>query len=291
MTYRSAIGIDIGGTRIRAARISPAGEILATVATRTQSQSPELVPGQIVELVRSLDAPGIAGIGIGVPGRVDANTGEVLSGGFVDLSGLDLLGEMATIPIVVDNDANMAMRAEAAVGAAAGARTAVLFTIGTGIGGSIIVDGAMLKGHRTAGQLGHIAIDGKGRACVCGRHGCVETTSSGTALARHIDEIGLPPDTTVETLLDEAARGDGRASRVLEAWAKPMRLAIDTMAAIVDPELVVLGGGLGHAMHQALAAFPATAPWYQCTVVGAALGDRAGVIGAGLAALERSPLR
>ena len=151
MTDRSAIGIDIGGTRIRAARISPAGEILATVATRTQSQSPELVPGQIVELVRSLDAPGVAGIGIGVPGRVDANTGEVLSGGFVDLSGLDLLGEMATIPIVVDNDANMAMRAEAAVGAAAGARTAVLFTIGTGIGGSIIVDGAMLKGHRHGG--------------------------------------------------------------------------------------------------------------------------------------------
>ncbi len=92
-------------------------------------------------------------------------------------------------------------------------------------------------------------------------------------------------------LLDEARLGDGRATRVLEAWARPMRLAIDTMSAIVDPELVVLGGGLGHAMLEALAAYPATAPWYQCAVVGAALGDRAGVIGAGLAALERSHAR
>jgi glucokinase len=109
--------------------------------------------------------------------------------------------------------------------------------------------------------------------------------SSGTALARHIAAAGLPDGTSVEILLDRAAVGDETARGVLAVWAAPMRVAIDTMVATFDPDVVVLGGGLGTAMHRALADFPAEARWYQCTVVPAVLGDRAGVIGAGLSAL------
>src|SRR6185369_5316669 len=101
--------------------------------------------------------------------------------------------------------------AEQAIGAARGTRSVVMFTIGTGIGGAVIADGALLRGRASAGQLGHITVDRGGKACLCGRHGCVETTSSGTALGRHLAEAGLPTGTSVETLLARASDGDATA--------------------------------------------------------------------------------
>jgi glucokinase len=285
----TAIGVDIGGTHVRAARVSAAGEVLAWAARPTAAEPP-LVAVQIGELVRSLEEAGVAAIGIGVPGRVDARQGRALSGGYVDLAGLPLaeaIGAAARRPVFVDNDGNMALFAEHAIGAARSARTTVMFTIGTGIGGAVITDGTLLRGRASAGQLGHITVTGGGRSCLCGRHGCIETASSGTALGRHITDAGLAAATSVEMLLSRSADGDAAATAVLAAWAAPMRIAIDTVVAIFDPELVVLGGGLGAAMHQALGCFPAEAAWYQCEVVPASLGDRAGVIGAGLSALAR----
>lgn len=284
----AAIGVDIGGTHLRAARISPAGEVLDWSAWPT----PELrsIAGAIVALARAVDAPDVAAIGIGIPGRVHAEGGRILSGGYVDLSDVALADTIAAAtgrPVFLDNDGNMALAAEQAAGAARGTSNVVMFTIGTGIGGAAFVDGKLLRGRASAGQMGHISVDVAGRACRCGRHGCVETTSSGTALGRHLAEAGLPQGTSAETLLGRTSQGDAVAKGVLAAWAAPMRIAIDTAVAIFDPELVVLGGGLGGAMHQALGCFPAEAPWYQCEVVPAKLGDRAGVIGAGLAALAR----
>jgi glucokinase len=287
----SAIGVDIGGTHVRAARVSAAGEILAWKSLPTPGEASR-VADRIGELVQSLDEAGVAAIGIGVPGRVNARTGEVFSGGYVDLAGQPLwetVAAKARRPVFLDNDGNVALFAEHAIGAARATDTVVMFTIGTGIGGAVIADGKLLRGRASAGQLGHITVDGGGRACLCGRHGCVETTSSGTAFSRHVAEAGLGAGTTVESLLARAADGDATATGVLASWAAPMRIAIDTAVAIFNPDVVVLGGGLGAAMHQALACFPAEAAWYQCEVVPAALGDRAGVIGAALTALaERS---
>jgi glucokinase len=283
----TAIGVDIGGTHMRAARVSAAGEILAW-ATRPTAAEPPLVENQIGELVQSLEEASVAAIGIGVPGRVDARQGRVLSGGYVDLAGVPFATVLARAmqrPVLVDNDGNMALFAETAIGAARSAETAVMFTIGTGIGGAVTADGTLLRGRASAGQLGHITVTGGGKSCLCGRHGCIETTSSGTALRRHIADAGLSSATSVEMLLSRSTDGDAAAKAVLAAWAAPMRIAIDTVVAIFDPDLVVLGGGLGVAMHQALGSFPAEAAWYQCDVVPASLGDRAGVIGAGLSAL------
>jgi glucokinase len=190
-------------------------------------------------------------------------------------------------PVFVDNDGNLALFGEHAAGSARNADTAVMFTIGTGIGGAVMSHGALFRGKYAAGQLGHLAMAPDGELCLCGRRGCIETLSSGTALRRHIAEAGSPASTTVDDLFARAAENDATAKAVLAAWAKPMRAAIDTIVAAFDPDVVVLGGGLGAAMHQALADFPAEAPWYQCTVVPAALGDRAGVIGAGLSALAQ----
>jgi glucokinase len=285
----AAIGVDIGGTHVRAARVSAIGEVLAWVTRPTAGQA-SLVATQINELVQLLDDASVSAIGVGVPGRVDARQGRVLSGGYVDLAGLplaDLLAGATQRPVFVDNDGNMALFAEHAIGAARSAGTAVMFAIGTGIGGAVIVDGTLLRGRAAAGQLGHITVDGRGKPCLCGRRGCVETTSSGTALGRHIAEAGLPSGTSAEMLLARSTNGDAVAKAVLADWAGPMRVAIDTAVAAFDPDVVVLGGGLGAAMHRALAGFPAEAEWYRCAVAAASLGDRAGAIGAGLSALAQ----
>ncbi|WP_430691734.1 ROK family protein [Mesorhizobium captivum] len=283
-----AIGIDIGGTNLRAARISGAGEILKRVAENS-APDPELVLGRIADMVRLLDTPEVAAIGVGVPGRVDARRGAVLSGGYVDLASVALqqrLESMAGKPVVLDNDCNMALVAEMALGAAAGHDNVVMFTIGTGIGGAVAQNRQIMRGRATAGQLGHISVDANGEICACGRRGCVETTSSGTALGRHIARAGLGPGISVDQLFARDAAGDGTARGILEAWAKPLRAAIDSAVAMFDPDLVLLGGGLGRAAHRALACAPALAPWYQCKVEPAKLGDDAGVIGAGLRALR-----
>ncbi|RUV31348.1 MAG: ROK family protein [Mesorhizobium sp.] len=282
-----AIGIDIGGTNLRAARISGTGEILDRISEKS-APDPELVLSRIAEMVRRLDSPEVAAIGIGVPGRVDARLGAVLSGGYVNLASVSLaqrLESLADKPVVIDNDCNMALIAEMALGAARGHESIVMFTIGTGIGGAVVQDRRIVRGKGTAGQLGHITVDISGEACVCGRRGCVETTSSGTALGRHIARAGLGPDVSVDQLFGRDAGGDALARGILEAWAGPLRAAIDTTVAMFAPDLVLLGGGLGLAAHRALARAPALAPWYQCPVESAQLGDDAGVIGAGLQAL------
>jgi glucokinase len=289
MSNVTAIGVDIGGTNIRAARISLSGEILEWATHPTASQ-PSLVSAQIADLARSLDDESVKTIGIGIPGRVDARLGRVLSGGYVDLANISLasvLRDAFDRPIFIDNDCSMALVAEHAIGRARDVANVVMFTIGTGIGGAVIMNGTVVRGRAAAGQLGHITVDPGGEHCLCGRRGCVETTSSGRALSRHLAAVGFDATTSIKNLLARSSDGDALATSVLAAWAAPMRIAIDTAVAAFDPDLVILGGGLGIAMHQALANFPALAPWYQSPVRPAELGDRAGVIGAGLSALTQ----
>lgn len=283
----TAIGIDIGGTNLRAARVSSVGGILERVSERIDRDADGAVR-RIVELVRQLDRPDVTAIGIGVPGRVDARRRAVLSGGYLNLAGTALAERVERItgkPVVIDNDCNMALVAEIAVGAGRGRENVVMFTIGTGIGGAIVQEGQIVRGRGTAGQLGHITVDVNGAPCVCGRRGCVETTSSGTALARHVVEAGLPAGTAIEDILRRAGKGDAAARRVLDLWARPLRAAIDSASAAFDPDVVLLGGGLGKAAHRALRKVPALAPWYQYPVEAAELGDDAGVIGAAVCAL------
>jgi glucokinase len=284
----TAIGIDIGGTNVRAALVLASGRILEKISERTVRDAPALL-ARLVEMVRQLDRADVAAIGIGVPGRVDARNGLVLSGGYVDLSAVPLMQAMQSRTgrrTFIDNDCNMALVAETALGAARGCRNVVMLTIGTGIGGAVMLDGAVLRGRRSAGQLGHVTVDVGGIVCACGRRGCLETVASGTALARHIAEAGLADNTSVEMVFDLCRGGDARALHVLKAWAYPLRAALDSAVASFDPELVVLGGGLGEAACRALQWAPALAPWYQCSVKPALLGDDAGVIGAALSGLS-----
>ena len=281
---RQAIGIDIGGTKIRSAVVSDEGTLLRAHDIPTPRSATEVVQALKGEIERLKDEA-TTGIGIGVPGRVDAAAGRVFSGGFVDLSGRSLRDEVAAqagLPVHLANDASLALLAEARVGAAQGWRNVAMFTIGTGIGGAIMCHGELLAGRATAGQLGHIGVDQDGAPCLCGRRGCVETTSSGTALGRLLAAAGLA-SLSVEDLLE---RRDAESAAVLLAWIRPLRSAIDSVVATLDPERVVLGGGLGHAAVRALAHCPPASPWFQYEVVPARLGNDAGVIGAALLSLE-----
>lgn len=284
----NAIGIDIGGTNLRVALVSSAGRILDSRSERI-SRDPVVALERIIALSQALDAGDVEAIGVGVPGRVDSAARLVLSGGFLDLASVNLVETLETTigrPVILDSDCNMALVAEMRAGAAQGRRHVVMLTIGTGIGGAVALDGQILRGRASGGQLGHLTVVHDGLLCACGRRGCIETTSSGTALGRLIADANLPQDTRIEALL-QAASIDDLAARMVNAWAAPLRDAIDSLVATIDPELVLLGGGLGQAACRALAAIPARSPWYQCPVEPAALGDDAGVVGAALAALAR----
>ena len=152
MSNVTAIGVDIGGTNIRAARISSLGEVLEWATHPTASQ-PSLVSDQIGDLVRSLDDKNVKAIGIGIPGRVDARLGRILSGGYVDLASISLasvLHDSFQRPLFIDNDCNMALVAEHTIGRVRNVANAVMFTIGTGIGGAAIMDGTVLRGRAAA---------------------------------------------------------------------------------------------------------------------------------------------
>jgi glucokinase len=283
----SAIGIDIGGTRLRAACVTD-GAITAR-ASAPSSRDPEEVVARCLALVAEVRSAAATALGIGVPGQVQAGSRKVLSGGYVDLSGFDFAARIEAgtgLPVVIENDGTMALLGEVALGAARGQRNVVMLTIGTGIGGAILENGHVLRGRGSAGQLGHLCIDIAGRDCVCGRRGCVETVSSGTAFATHLAEAGLPPETRAEDLL---RRDDAHARAVIDAWARPLRAAIDSLIATCNPDCVVIGGGAGPAAAAALATVPARASWFAAPVVTALLGDDAGVIGAAMAALSARP--
>lgn len=283
-----AIGVDIGGTHIRAAQISASGAILRK-QVRSTSPKPQAALAAILELISEMGGSEAAAIGIGVPGRVDGRTGDVLSGGYLDLSKVSLKDSVRAAfgrPVTVLNDCSMALVAEARLGSAKGLANIVMLTIGTGIGGAVMDTGQLLNGARTAGQLGHLVVKMDGQPCLCGQRGCVETESSGSSLRRHLREAGYADEVMFEDVLAEAEAGKQRAVDVIHAWAEPLRAAIWTLSAAFNPDAVVIGGGMGRAATKALDFLPRPNGWYGVEVLTAALGDDAGVIGAAIASLE-----
>ena len=281
----TAIGVDVGGTRIRVARMTREGSLAARQAEPVARDRDGFV-AQLVRLVCAVRDDTTVGVGIGIPGRVDGRDGSIHSAGYLDIAGLDLpalLARKTDLPARVENDATMALIAEGHRRPEGADGLIAMATIGTGIGGAILAGGNPCYGSGFAGQFGHIVVDAAGPACNCGRTGCVETFSSGTALGGLIANAGLPRYTTAETLLAKAAAGDDEAAALLEVWASPLQRALETLVSAIDPRLVLIGGGLGHAMVEALARLPRRSRWFDLPVEAAQLGDEAGVTGAAIA--------
>lgn len=288
----TAIGVDVGGTRIRVGRVTRDGHIQDHLEEPVEAARAEFT-NQLFRMVNALRDEATNTVGVGIPGRVDARAGRVASAGYLDIAGLPL-ADIGTrefgCPTWVENDATMALIAECAMRAGADTGVFAMVTIGTGIGGAIVEDGAPWYGGTFAGQFGHIVVSGEGPTCNCGRQGCVETFSSGTALGHLVKQHGLDGRLRAATLLDQARAGNQQCADVLVAWAAPLQRAIDTLIATLDPRTVILGGGLGAEMTQALDLLSEPKGWFTPRHEAARLGDKAGVIGAALCALRRSAL-
>lgn len=267
--------VDIGGTNTQAALIDVQGAIVTAVKKPTNASSADSAAGGAIELLKELiESPeaknaGVKGIGAAVAGTVDFKNGVVVFSPNLPLRRTPLktmLGEALKLPVIVDNDANLAALGENRFGAGTGAVNMVMLTIGTGIGGGIIIGGELYRGSDGgAGEFGHMVIDTNGPVCGCGNRGCLEAIAGGRAI-------------TAAT---------GSQTEIERAAGEAIGIAISNIMNALNPEIVVLGGGviedrgelvgIAAAMARACALSPNRD---NVKIVEAALGNRAGLIGA-----------
>ncbi len=312
MSDRQAVGIDIGGTKIAALRISAEGEVLAsTVIPTPATDQTAALPAIEVAAAAVLDE-GVTAIGIGMAGLVDVRSGVLLWTPNLVWRNLPLaegLGQRFGLPVTVDNDATAAAWAESRLGASRGRADSLFVGVGTGIGGGIIAGGRLVRGaHGLAGEIGHIIVEPGGPLCGCGNRGCWEQVASGHALTRAGREAarqhpqsmiarmsgGDPAKVTGPLVTDAARGGDPVARGILERVGERLGQGLAGLANVLDPEVVVVGGGVVAAgdwlLEPARRVFarsieaPAHRP--EVPVLPAALGNDAGAIGAAILALE-----
>jgi glucokinase len=301
MEPRFAIGLDLGGTDLKAGLVSGRGEVshflrLPARADEHADAPLEVIVSAVANLRRAAAGP-VAGIGLGCPGVIDPASGALV-GRTPHLPHWDslplralLTGRLAA-DLVVENDANLAALAEHRIGAARGARVSLTITVGTGIGCGVIVEGRVLRGaHGGAGELGHLPLDGR-FPCRCGVPGCVEPECSGSGLVARAAEAGLMA-ADAAAVFAAAASGDPRAARLIERMIDRLGALIAAAVNLLDPEVVVVGGGVSNAgealltpLRSAVKRYALASHGHRVRVAGAALGARAGVAGAGLAAWE-----
>ena len=308
-------GIDLGGTKILGVALDPArpSEVLAEARVLTP-RGPEAMVESMATVAERLavEVGALDAIGIGAAGLVD-RSGVLRHGpnlpGVTDLDVAAVVHERLGLPVAVDNDATCATWAEGRIGAAAGAEHAVLVTLGTGIGGGIIADGTLLRGaYGFAGEPGHMCVDPQGPRCPCGRRGCWERFASGSGLARLARDAafsgripgvvalagGDPEDVRGEHVTRAAATGDSGALGVMDDFGWWVALGVAALVNVLDPEVVVIGGGLVAAgdllleptrrAYEQLVLAPLHRPPVE--IVQAALGEHAGAVGAALLAAE-----
>lgn len=316
---RSALGIDLGGTKIAVAAVTEAGATISESRAPTRAdEGPEAVTDRIAAAAReTLEKIGagaevIESIGVGVPGQLDAERHVVLSApnlrGWSEFPLAEELGSrLDGRPVYLENDANLAAVAEHAFGAGRGVDDLILLTLGTGVGGGIILEGELITGaHGWAGELGHLIIDADGPFCGMGHRGCLESLASGTAIAREARERPTARGGGFRDLADEdaaeltarrvaeaARQGDEACIRIFEAAGRYLGLGIASFVLALDPAVVILGGSLVQVGKPLLeparraarsALFPAAAD--RLRIVTTDLEGRAGVLGAALLALR-----
>ncbi len=266
------VGVDIGGTTIKAAAATSQGEVLSEVRLPTQRGSGEVILegileaiGQAIEEAR-LTPVDIAAVGIGVPGGVDRKRG--LWGGSTTIhlgmrvSLTSMVKERFGIPAFIDNDGNVAALGEMRFGAGADVLDMIYITLGSGVGGAIIIDGQIHYGRgRIAGEIGHMIVQKDGPRCGCGAHGCLEALASATAMIREtrnalqageptlIRELvaGDPAQLNGEIIARAAQQGDELALRIWQEAGEALGVAIYSLAMLLGPEVVIIGGALAQA--------------------------------------------
>jgi glucokinase len=315
MSKAEAIGVDLGGTKMLLGVLDPDSKVVWESRERSTGQGEDDLVELLVREVEEARAErsGVEAVGLGIPATIDHDRGLAISAVNLPIDNLpirDLAAERIGLPVFVDNDANVAALAEHLCGAARGTRNSVMLTIGTGIGGGLILGGELYRGATGAGaELGHVVIDMDGPLCQgnCPNRGCVEAFASGTALGREGREAAeREPDSALGRLLAGGGEIDGRAvtvaaldgdetaAGVVTLIGRRLGVALASFANIFEPETIVIGGGVMAAgdllLEPARRELEARAlpPMNRTPVVAAQLGYDAGMIGA--AAMARIEL-
>lgn len=247
-----SIGVDLGGTNLRAAAIDANGKILEKISGSTQyTAGRDAIIGDIVTAIQSvretIGAKGLIGVGIGVPGFIEISTGTVIGSAnipsFVGFSVRDEIQKRLGIPILLENDANAAALGEKWIGAGKGVDDLILITLGTGIGGGIISNGHVLHGQwGMAGELGHMTVVPDGYPCGCGNQGCLEKHASATAVVSMARLLSLG-ELTAEEVYKLAVGGNERAKTVFRYMGTSLGIALASLINIFNFPLYLLSGG------------------------------------------------
>ena len=308
------IGVDVGGTGIQIGVVNREYKIIQEGSIPTRTDLPfedqlRQIADCIVDTVREsgFSVNDIESVGIGIPGIASAKTGEIIkctNMGWFHMPFRDIFKRYLDKPVHIDNDANVAALAESVAGVSAGTSSSVFITIGTGIGSGIIINGRIWSGaHHIGGELGHVIFDLGGVPCTCGNHGCLERYCSATALIRmareavsdHPDSliirsVNMEPDRIeAKTVFDAARAGDPLAASVYKQFIDHLAQAIGSVVNLLDPEVIVLGGGVSKAGSFLLD--PLTEEYTKYVLFNdqplpplklAVLGSEAGIIGAAM---------
>lgn len=285
----------MGGTKILAGVVDREGRVLRRhVAESPVSAETDVLAALERSIAEVLD-DSVAAIGLGVPANLERGTGRVVSAVNLPLTDLDVAGRVRRrfgLPVGIENDAGAATLAEWKLGAGRGTSNLVLLTLGTGVGGGVVLDGALYRGWA---EVGHVVVVAGGPPCqgACHGHGHLEALASGSAADRAAEELwGAGNDARV--LVERARAGDAQALERMRELAGYLGAAIGSLANLFDPEVVVVGGGFGDAAGDLLlgpaqeaARAEALAPADErLRVVGAELGPEAGLVGAALVGYE-----
>jgi glucokinase len=292
------IGVDVGGTKIAAGIVDREGRIGPRLERPTPTGSREDLLAEMDEMVEDLRDEHVGAIGFGLPSTIDQRSGRAISSVHIPLADLDFrdrMRERFSLPVGIDNDANAATLAEWQIGAGRGTSYMVMLTLGTGIGGGLVLDGKMYRGAvGAAAELGHMVLMYGGEPCggTCQGHGHFEQLASGRAADRAAREI-LGEASGARELVAAAREGNDAALEAMHEIGRRLGAGIGSLVNVFDPELVVLGGGFSSALDLLLDSArevveqEALPPGRTSTrIVPAELGNDAGLIGAGLVGFE-----
>jgi glucokinase len=306
------VGVDVGGTTVKAALVSADLEIVRHDEVATPVDDAGELLDAIGDLVERVSGREAQGVGYGLPSLIDQRRGRVADSVNVPITDVRFLDEMrrrVDLPSAMDNDANVACLAEARVGAARGAGHVVMLTLGTGVGGGLLRDGRLYRGATGfAGELGHTSVDENGPPCHghCPNRGCLEMMASAGGLVRAAAEVAAAnPDgklaasiaageqPSARTIIDRGLAGDADCASALERVGRHLGVGIASFVNMFNPEVVVVGGGLiaagdlilGPAADEA-GARALRPSWAQVRLAAAELGNEAGLIGAAAMVLE-----
>jgi glucokinase len=297
MSRKLALGIDLGGTQLRAALVTDNGEVVKRAALATDVDGgPDAIVAQMVVLANEVRIGAPAGlietIGVCSPGPLDTDTGVVLEiatmPGWENFPLRQRLRDAFQQSVILENDCIAACFGEWKYGAGRGVDNLVYVTVSTGIGGGVIVDGQLLRGHRgMAGHIGHMMISPDGPRCGCGGVGCFEAFASGTNFAIAGRAKGFAD---AQSIVEAARRGDSAAMALVDQEAKYLGYGFASLLHLYSPQRLIMGGGVSKALDIMLepikrqVAALAMPPFRGADIVASQLGDNSGLVGvAGLA--------